>query len=98
MIHSGRHKKVGRNEPCPCGSGKKFKKCHGKTATEPAREPDPDAIRRKLAEMEALQRQREQQQGLGRPIISNLFHGYRVVAVGGQLYYSKKWKTFHDFL
>ncbi len=23
-------KKVGRNEPCPCGSGKKFKQCHGK--------------------------------------------------------------------
>ena len=23
-------KKVGRNEPCPCGSGKKYKKCHGK--------------------------------------------------------------------
>jgi len=23
-------KKVGRNDPCPCGSGKKFKKCHGK--------------------------------------------------------------------
>ncbi len=22
--------KVGRNDPCPCGSGKKFKKCHGK--------------------------------------------------------------------
>ncbi len=22
--------KVGRNEPCPCGSGKKYKKCHGK--------------------------------------------------------------------
>ncbi len=22
--------RVGRNEPCPCGSGKKFKKCHGK--------------------------------------------------------------------
>jgi preprotein translocase subunit SecA len=22
-------KKVGRNEPCPCGSGKKYKKCHG---------------------------------------------------------------------
>ena len=21
--------KVGRNEPCPCGSGKKFKACHG---------------------------------------------------------------------
>ena len=25
-------KKVGRNEPCPCGSGKKFKHCHGKAA------------------------------------------------------------------
>jgi hypothetical protein len=24
--------KVGRNEPCPCGSGKKFKKCHGEAA------------------------------------------------------------------
>ncbi len=24
--------KVGRNEPCPCGSGKKFKKCHGAAA------------------------------------------------------------------
>ena len=24
--------KVGRNEPCPCGSGKKFKHCHGKYA------------------------------------------------------------------
>ena len=23
-------KDVGRNDPCPCGSGKKFKKCHGK--------------------------------------------------------------------
>ena len=23
-------KKVGRNDPCPCGSGKKFKQCHGK--------------------------------------------------------------------
>lgn len=25
-----RFKGVGRNDPCPCGSGKKFKKCHGK--------------------------------------------------------------------
>ncbi len=24
--------KVGRNDPCPCGSGKKYKKCHGKNA------------------------------------------------------------------
>ncbi|WP_297574118.1 preprotein translocase subunit SecA [uncultured Campylobacter sp.] len=24
-------KKIGRNEPCPCGSGKKYKECHGKS-------------------------------------------------------------------
>ncbi|MCC7318138.1 MAG: SEC-C domain-containing protein, partial [Bacteroidales bacterium] len=27
-------KKVGRNEPCPCGSGKKYKNCHGKMLGE----------------------------------------------------------------
>jgi preprotein translocase subunit SecA len=27
-------KKVGRNEPCPCGSGKKYKNCHGKMMAE----------------------------------------------------------------
>jgi preprotein translocase subunit SecA len=26
-----RQPKVGRNDPCPCGSGKKYKKCHGKS-------------------------------------------------------------------
>lgn len=32
--HKGsyRGKKVGRNQPCPCGSNKKFKKCHGKNS------------------------------------------------------------------
>ena len=24
------NKKVGRNDPCPCDSGKKYKQCHGK--------------------------------------------------------------------
>ena len=27
-------KKVGRNDPCPCGSGKKYKNCHGKLEAE----------------------------------------------------------------
>ncbi|WP_422450959.1 MULTISPECIES: preprotein translocase subunit SecA [unclassified Endozoicomonas] len=30
FVREGR--KVGRNDPCPCGSGKKFKQCHGKIA------------------------------------------------------------------
>ncbi len=29
MQQPKRVKKVGRNDPCPCGSGKKFKQCHG---------------------------------------------------------------------
>ncbi|MEN8763096.1 MAG: SEC-C metal-binding domain-containing protein, partial [Thiogranum sp.] len=28
FVRNGR--KIGRNEPCPCGSGKKYKQCHGK--------------------------------------------------------------------
>jgi preprotein translocase subunit SecA len=30
VMREGR--KVGRNEPCPCGSGKKYKQCHGKVS------------------------------------------------------------------
>ena len=29
-VHGGEFEGVGRNDPCPCGSGKKYKKCHGK--------------------------------------------------------------------
>ena len=28
-------RKFGRNEPCPCGSGKKYKNCHGRPGAEP---------------------------------------------------------------
>ena len=37
-------------------------------------------------------------QGDVRSIISCDHQGYKFVAVGGQLHYSKNWKTFHDFL
>jgi len=30
FVREGR--KIGRNEPCPCGSGRKYKQCHGKVA------------------------------------------------------------------
>ncbi|MCK7531566.1 MAG: SEC-C domain-containing protein [Marinilabiliales bacterium] len=29
-------KKVGRNDPCPCGSGKKYKHCHGQGVSDAA--------------------------------------------------------------
>lgn len=33
--------KIGRNDPCPCGSGKKFKKCHGAPGSEQEGAPNP---------------------------------------------------------
>jgi hypothetical protein len=36
----GKKQKVGRNDPCPCGSGKKFKKCHGGVTVSPIREEE----------------------------------------------------------
>ena len=31
-----RREKIGRNDPCPCGSGKKYKKCHGAGSPPPS--------------------------------------------------------------
>lgn len=96
-------RKIGRNEPCPCGSGKKYKKCHGAfpelVVVDTSRKDElPDSLKQKIAEMEALRKQRNQQQGLGRGIISTDFKGHKFVAVGNRVYWSDKWKTFHDFL
>jgi len=41
---------------------------------------------------------RRVQQGLGKPIISNMFKEHRIVAVGNTVYFSQNWKTFPDFL
>jgi hypothetical protein len=88
-------KKVGRNTPCPCGNGKKFKRCHGsphfqEQLTQAAQ------YQRERVKAEALQRER--QQGRGRPIVSTEHNGTRFVAVKNRLFHSKSWRTFHDFL
>jgi hypothetical protein len=41
MPHRDPLRKVGRNDPCPCGSGKKFKKCCLTSASEPLSEGAP---------------------------------------------------------
>jgi hypothetical protein len=41
MPHRDPMRKVGRNDPCPCGSGKKFKKCCLGSAAEPLSEAAP---------------------------------------------------------
>jgi hypothetical protein len=88
--------KTGRNDPCPCGSGKKFKRCHGSFAYQDQLNAE---LPNMLARAQAAQVQRQRQQGMGRPIISAQTEaGLRVVAVNNRLMYSKAWKTFHDFL
>ncbi|MFB3921237.1 MAG: preprotein translocase subunit SecA [Terriglobia bacterium] len=37
-----RKEKIGRNDPCPCGSGKKYKKCHGAGGPPPTSGAKPD--------------------------------------------------------
>ena len=96
----GQRKKIGRNDTCPCGSGEKYKKCHGVFSKMVAPKTMSSELKLKIKEFEATQKQREKQQGLGRPIISNVFKGYRLVAVGSGYYWEKeeKWQTFIDFL
>lgn len=102
MGKKGKRKKIGRNDPCPCGSGKKFKFCHAVTALSGGKSKlDKNlraAIEQKIKEQEALDFQRKKQQGLGKPIISAAHKGNRFIAVGKELHWSPKWKTFHDFL
>ena len=57
-----------------------------------------DDIEKAFKRKQAKQRQIENEQGLGKPIISEKVGENRFVAVGSRLFVSNKWKTFHDFL
>ena len=105
-----------RNDPCHCGSGRKYKKCHfvpdeqaaqahsRRSSAQPGREGPPD--RRPippeiLAELERKTREESERRatfGSVRQIIHTDFQGYKIVAVGSTIYWSKKWRTFVDFL
>jgi len=97
--YNNKSSKVGRNAQCPCGSGQKFKQCHGaavKAAPISITAPSFEVL---SARIEAQEFQRKKQQGLGRPIISSIDRGIRTVIVGESYRLSNdKWQTFHDFL
>lgn len=85
-------RKPGRNQPCPCGSNKKFKRCHG--AFERAgKKLDLLMLRAE----EARQKLRVRSQGHGRRIISAVIAGTRVVIVGRRRF-TGHWPFFSDFL
>lgn len=89
--------KIGRNHPCPCGSGKKYKRCHGAVARAmpPRMVAQVDASRRAHEAKELL---RARAEGHGRPVIALDAQGVRVVAVGSRVFQSRNWRFFTDFL
>jgi hypothetical protein len=98
-------RKIGRNDPCPCGSGKKYKKCCGSSTAAPkppirhmSFDHLPDTLKVALREQQRKQTEQVNKYGHGRPRITGDYKGNKLVAVGNQLMGSKKWKTFHDFL
>jgi hypothetical protein len=97
--------KTGRNESCPCGSGKKYKRCCIKIPRPRVRVSQravPQEIRRRAQEVSRLHAAREnvrqQQQGHGNPIISWSDNGHRFVAVGKAIHWATEWLVFPDFL
>jgi len=99
--------KVGRNAPCPCGSGRKFKKCCFGLAKprQSANRPRSRLVTEVPAEVlkvlrEQLQKEERRRRTFGyvRPIVTAKFQGYRLVGVWNQLLWSKEWRTVPDFL
>ncbi len=95
--------KIRRNDPCPCGSGKKFKKCClGKRSVKREQQSSikklPEDIKMKILRQQNEEKIRKEEFGEVRPIIHADFKGHKFVAVGNRLIYSQNWKTFPDFL
>jgi SEC-C motif len=96
--------KVGRNQECPCGSGKKYKRCRGMLDTSSAMEPPPiaEAIPAHILEVVRARERAGQRfhhkHGEGKGIITVEVNGTRFVAAGNSLHYSTGWANFHDFL
>jgi hypothetical protein len=89
---------IGRNQPCHCGSGKKYKRCHGIPLNQDRTGRAIAAAETNRQRHEAAEKQRAKQQGFGKPIISTQFGDKRLVAVGNTVHFAQSWKTFPDFL
>ncbi len=104
--------KIGRNDPCPCNSGKKYKKCHGSaTSAAPPPQPQfrvtkmeshdiPPEIARGLAEQQRKDQEYTRQFGHVRPPVALEVNGYKLVIAGGGLVWqpADKAKYFTDIL
>src|SRR6202012_5924580 len=86
--------KPGRNDPCYCSSGKKYKRCHYDTDASL-----PQITQHMLKAMRRPEPFSQNGQLIGRPIVATHFKDKRVVAVGSRLYHSLPPEIiFHEFL
>jgi hypothetical protein len=94
--------KTGRNQDCPCGSGRKYKHCHGGLSAAPAAVPGqfpfPPSVLDAMHRGDAASQRFSARHGAGKEVISQAFNGMRFVAAGKSLHYSASWRNFHDFL
>src|SRR4051812_559027 len=98
-------RKVGRNQSCPCGSGRKFKKCHmnAASAEQSMKKPvDPmspefQAKAWKLFDDKmAAEKKRKEQFGDVMPIIHAEAWDKRIVGVGNRIYFAGPKASFLD--
>src|ERR1700687_1888322 len=96
--------KVGRNDPCPCGSGKKYKRCclpafdRGSLQRAVPLAVLPKEVQEALTLRTHMEAERIHKYGHVRPPIS-IDHSVRTfVDVGARLLHNPRWKTFPDFL
>lgn len=94
-----KRRKIGRNDPCPCGGGKKYKKCH--LAKEPPTIP-PEVVAHAVAHFQGVEREQEALRAQGtyinvvKPVI---FKGKKVWALGNRIYPGRPPnQTFHEFI
>jgi len=98
--------KVGRNLPCPCGSGRKFKLCCIGRYPLRASPPAPALVERARAHHEEVMRAeavRHETFGEVGPILHAGNQERRLVAVGNRVFFdrpehNRRWNTFTDFL
>lgn len=96
--------KIGRNEPCPCGSGKKYKKCCGnRTPAARTGGPPPEVIQKivkHFKEQEIQEQERVKRFGHVLPIMAIDAWGKKIIGVGNKLYWkpSDRCKYVPDFL
>lgn len=93
-------KKLGRNDLCPCGSGKKYKKCHLGLYNKEGHPILPKDVEDMARRFYDLPKEPFARGGFltGRSFIDTIHDGKRYRAVGEKIYERPEDETFHEFI